>query len=169
MHQKDVKYKINCSNTEIWTSFAKTCFEFGFACTSSVPNTKLTGLTSFMFKQQQRANTANANICNEPKFVLTGLYRSYDQIHFRGNTRATFLIFKNYGSWSSTQWFNQWCQWSKWFPRWVPGEQMRIKEWLRSKRQHGMGSRPVLDRKCRWPDKVWVETGGQRCFRNGTG
>lgn len=90
MHQKDVKYKINFSKTEIWTSFAKTCFEFGFACTPSVPNTKLTGLTSFMFKQHQRVNTANTNICNEPKFVLTGLYRSYDQIHFRANTRATF-------------------------------------------------------------------------------
>ncbi len=35
--------------------------EFSFACLSDVPNPKLTGLTGFMFKQKQRANSANTH------------------------------------------------------------------------------------------------------------
>lgn len=37
------------------------CFEFGFACLSDVPNPRLTCLTGFMFKQKQRANSANTH------------------------------------------------------------------------------------------------------------
>ncbi len=37
------------------------CFEFGFPCVSDVPNTKFAGLTGFMFKQKQRANTPNTH------------------------------------------------------------------------------------------------------------
>lgn len=35
------------------------CFELGSPCMSDVPNTKFTGLTRFVFKQKQRANTTN--------------------------------------------------------------------------------------------------------------
>lgn len=35
--------------------------EFGFACMSDVPNPQITGLTGFMFKQKQRANSANTH------------------------------------------------------------------------------------------------------------
>lgn len=72
------------------------CFEFGFACMSDVPNSELTGLTGFVFKQNQRANMANTHkhLCGHTLPARTGKCAD-DSLVFRFNKVYSHVCLKH--------------------------------------------------------------------------